>query len=106
MAWGRLEGEHAMSVVFFCQSCGARFEVPPSMAGRRGHCKMCHQVMTIPRADQLASMTAMPALAPAGAAPRSGLAEAAAGTSIGSALRAGISGAALAPITVDRMPAA
>jgi hypothetical protein len=25
-----------MGIVFFCQSCGARFEVNPQMAGKRG----------------------------------------------------------------------
>ena len=39
-----------MGIVFFCQSCGARFEVDPRMAGKRGHCKKCGQIMTIPRA--------------------------------------------------------
>jgi hypothetical protein len=96
-----------MAIVFFCQSCGARFEVAPSMAGKRGHCKKCGQVMTIPRAEEIASMSAMPALAMAGAgaspAP-GGPAGAADGASIGAVLRAGISHAGLAPITVDRMP--
>src|SRR5262245_18688302 len=95
-----------MSIVFFCQSCGARFEVDPRMAGRRGHCKKCGQVMTIPRAEEIASMTAMPALAMAGAgvAADGGPAGAAVGRSFASLLRAGISSAALAPITLDRMP--
>lgn len=87
-----------MSIVFFCQSCGARFEVAPGLAGKRGHCKKCGQVMEIPRAEQLASMAAMPALAMAGAATGSG------GASADSVLRSGASHAALAPITVDRMP--
>ncbi len=54
-----------MAIVFFCQSCGARFEVDPRLAGKRGHCKKCGQLMTIPRAEELSSM-AMPALAMAG----------------------------------------
>jgi hypothetical protein len=91
-----------MGIVFFCQSCGARFEVDPRMAGKRGHCKKCGQIMAIPRAEEIASMSAIPALAGAGvgAAPGGG----AGGPSIGAWLRAGISQAALAPITVDRMP--
>jgi hypothetical protein len=99
-----------MSIVFFCQSCGARFEVDPRMAGKRGHCKKCGQIMTIPRGEELASMTAMPALALAGAGGGAGLvagngpAGAAAGPSISSWLKAGLSNAVLAPITLDRMP--
>jgi hypothetical protein len=63
--------------------------------------------MTIPRAEEIASMAAMPALAAAavgaGAVPaaRAG----AGGGSIGSVLQAGISKVGLAPITIDRMPA-
>jgi hypothetical protein len=95
-----------MDMVFFCQSCGARFEVNPQMAGKRGHCKKCGQSMTIPRAEEIASMAAMPALATgavgAGTVPggRSG----AWGGSIGSVPQAGISKLGLAPITLDRMP--
>src|SRR5262249_18618497 len=98
------EGKGAMSIVFFCQSCGARFELDPRMAGKRGHCKKCGQIMTIPRAEEIASMTAMPALAMAGAgagvAAGSGPDGAAVGRSFASLLRAGISSAALAPITL------
>ncbi len=91
-----------MAIVFFCQSCGARFEVDPRMAGKRGHCKKCGQQMTIPRAEQIASMSAIPALAMAGAG--AGGAGVADGASIGSWLKAGVSQAVLAPITLDRMP--
>jgi hypothetical protein len=95
-----------MSIVFFCQSCGARFEVDPRMAGKRGHCKKCGQVMTIPKAEEIASMSGMPALALAGAGVAAGGGPAAVdvGKSLASLLRAGISSAALAPITLDRMP--
>lgn len=58
-----------MNIVFFCQSCGARFEVPPSHAGKHGKCRSCGQQMTIPRAEALASMTALPAVAAAAPAP-------------------------------------
>ena len=96
-----------MSIVFFCQSCGSRFEVAPRMAGKRGHCKKCGQQMTIPRAEEIASMSAMPALAMAGAgagvAAGGGSAAAAGGASIGSWLQSGLSNAGLAPITLDRM---
>jgi hypothetical protein len=90
-----------MSIVFFCQSCGARFEVNTNMAGKRGHCKKCGQVMTIPRAEELASMSSMPALDLSGAARGGG---AAVSGSIASVLRAGISNVGLAPLTMDRMP--
>jgi hypothetical protein len=104
----------AMGVVFFCQSCGARFEVDPRTAGKKGRCKKCGQHMTIPRAEEIASMVAMPALAAAavgGGAARPPLAPVAAaaaagtgGSSIASWLKAGLSMATLAPLTVDRVP--
>ena len=53
-----------MNIVFFCQSCGSRFEVPSASAGKKGRCKGCGQMMTVPKAQELASMVAMPALAP------------------------------------------
>jgi hypothetical protein len=97
-----------MAIVFFCQSCGARFEVDPRMAGKRGHCKKCGQYMAIPRAEEIASMSSMPALAMAGAgagvAAGAGRVGAADGASISSWLKAGVSQAVLDPITLDRMP--
>ncbi len=56
-----------MGVVFFCQSCGARFEVESRLAGKKGRCKQCGQYMTVPKAEQLASSVSMPAMAMAGA---------------------------------------
>jgi hypothetical protein len=56
-----------MGIVFFCQSCGSRFEVDARTAGKKGRCKKCGQLMSVPKADQLASMTALPALAGAAA---------------------------------------
>jgi hypothetical protein len=95
-----------MGIVFFCQSCGARFEVDPRSAGKKGRCKKCGQHVTIPRAEQIASMAAMPALAAAGVGAAAGTGAPAAGPpSIGSWLRGGVSSAALAPLTIDRMPA-
>jgi hypothetical protein len=98
-----------MGIVFFCQSCGARFEVDPRMAGKRGRCKKCGQHMSIPRAEEIASMAAMPALALAGvgsgvAAGAGGPAAPVGGSTIGTWLKSGISQAELAPITLDRMP--
>jgi hypothetical protein len=92
------EGEGAMGIVFFCQSCGARFEVAARMAGKKGHCKKCGQMMSIPRAEQLASMTSMPALAAAGVGSAGS-----AGPSIGGWLKSDAISAILAPITVDGM---
>jgi hypothetical protein len=88
-----------MGIVFFCQSCGARFEVDPRMAGKKGRCTKCGQHMEIPHAEKIASMAAMPALAAAG------VGTAAVGTAapVGSALEADLSKIKLAPITVDRM---
>ncbi len=97
-----------MGIVFFCQSCGARFEVAPRLAGKQGRCKKCGQQMTVPRAEQLASMSAMPALISAGGG--AGVVAgahpggAAGGSSIASWLKAGISQVGLAALTVDRIP--
>lgn len=87
-----------MGIVFFCQSCGSRFEVDARMAGKHGRCKKCGQDMAIPKADQLASMVAMPALAaaPAAAAPGPGEAGAA------SWIKTASSNVGLAPLTLDR----
>jgi hypothetical protein len=94
-----------MGIVFFCQSCGARFEVDPRMAGKKGHCKKCGQYMAIPRAEEIASMAAMPALgmASAGSGVVPGAGPGAMGSSIGPWLQGGISKIGLVPITVDRM---
>jgi hypothetical protein len=54
-----------MGVVFFCQSCGARFEVEARLAGKKGRCKHCGQYTTVPRPEHLTSMN-MPAMAMAG----------------------------------------
>src|SRR5262245_15901508 len=109
-----------MGIVFFCQSCGARFEVDPRMAGKKGRCRRCGQHTMIPRAEEIASMTAGPALAAAGAvagAPAG--AQAAARPlpvrsrpsdedepppSIAAWLKAGISQVGLAPLSSDRLP--
>ncbi len=100
-----------MNIVFFCQSCGSRFEVPSTSAGKKGRCKHCGQMMTVPKAQELASMVAMPALAPAavgagvaaGAGAATGGREAKAGDSLGW-LAAANSNVGLAPLTIDSMP--
>jgi hypothetical protein len=88
-----------MSIVFYCQSCGSRFEVDARAAGKKGRCKKCGQLMTVPRGEEIASMAAIPALAKAGAQ------AAAAPGSASSWLAAMTSKVALAPLTIDRMPA-
>ena len=62
--------------------------------------------MTIPRAEEIASMVAMPVLAAAavGAGVPSAASPGDGGASIGSWLKAGISKVGLAPLTVNRMP--
>src|SRR5262249_51219012 len=92
-----------MGIVFFCQSCGARFEVDPRMAGKTGRCKKCGQAMSVPRAEQIASMASVRALA-AAAAVGPGAGGGAGASPVGSGLKEGTSRIALAPITLDRMP--
>jgi hypothetical protein len=94
-----------MGIVFFCQSCGARFEVDPRLAGKKGRCRKCGQYTTIPRAAEIASMTALPVRAAVvgRAAPIAKGAEPA-GPSIGAWIKAGLSSVALAPLTLDRVP--
>ncbi len=93
-----------MNIVFFCQSCGSRFEVPPTSAGKKGRCKGCGQMMTVPKAEHLASMVAMPALAPAavGAGAPAAAREVKEGKSLGW-LAAATSNVGLAALTVDKM---
>jgi hypothetical protein len=97
-----------MGIVFFCQSCGARFEVAPQVAGKPGRCKKCGQTMTVPRAEEIASMSALPALnlASVGAGVIAGARPAVAvgDRSIGGWIRAGMSQVGLAAITLDRVP--
>ena len=82
-----------MRIVFYCQSCGSRFDVDERAAGKQGRCKQCGQRMVVPQAAALASMTVMPRV------------EAAVGTSNGPGWLARVdSQVALAPLTVDRMP--
>ncbi len=88
-----------MAIVFFCQSCGARFEVAPKFAGKKGHCKKCGQQMDIPQAEQLASMTAMPALAAAAVGAHAGTESVPASNWLAQMS----SKVGLAPLTIDRM---
>jgi len=56
-----------MSVVFFCQSCGSRFEVDEKAAGKQGRCNKCGQRMTVPKGEPIAPKAVVPALAAAAA---------------------------------------
>jgi hypothetical protein len=99
-----------MGIVFFCQSCGARFEVEPRMAGKKGRCRKCGQYTTIPRAEEIASLTALPVrpaaagAAVVGRAGPIGKADDPAGPSIGARIKAGLSSVALAPLTLEKVP--
>jgi hypothetical protein len=70
----------------------------PSDGREKGRGKKCSQRMTVPRAEELASMSAMPALELAGVGSGGGE------KSIDGWIRAGISQVGLAAITIDRMP--
>jgi hypothetical protein len=100
----------SMNIVFFCQSCGARFEVSSASAGRKGRCKSCGQLMTIPRAQELASMVALQALpsdavgAEAGAAVAKGASRDPGGGNSLAWLAAAPIDVALAPLTLDTLP--
>src|SRR5215468_27711 len=100
---GHDEGKGPMGIVFFCQSCGARFEVDPRMAGRKGRCKKCGQSMPIPRAEEIASMVSMPALAAAAAGAGAVPSGRAAAPSLASAPKGAVSKISLAPLTLDRV---
>lgn len=98
-----------MGVVFFCESCGSRFDVDPNLSGKRGRCKKCGQTFQVPKSTELASMVAMPALAaaaPARAASKKGEDEGPRAVGPGGWLAAVTSSVGLAPLTVERMTAA
>lgn len=101
-----------MGIVFFCQSCGARFEVEPRMAGKRGRCRRCGQYTKIPRPEELSSVGVVPVRA-AAAAVRQEPARASSRSagdsdapSLGAWLKAGISRVGLAPVSADHLPPA
>lgn len=83
-----------MSIVFFCDDCGARFEVDSKMAGKKGRCKKCGHHIEIPAAKAKLPVAATP------------LAAAAAATSSSSWVAAvNSSDVGLKPLTIDRIPA-
>jgi hypothetical protein len=88
-----------MGIVFFCQSCGARFKVDARMAGKKGRCTRCHQLVAIPRAEELSSVLAMPVPSAAAVAQPSA-------SSMESWLKTASSNVGLAPLSVDRIPIA
>jgi hypothetical protein len=90
------EEKGAMSTVFYCQSCGARFQVDPRLTGKQGRCKQCGQQMTVPTGVQAASKAAEPELAAVGAGIVPG------SNWLGQVQPSEVS---LAPLTIDRMPA-
>jgi hypothetical protein len=89
------EGKGAMSTVFYCQSCGSRFEIDSRMAGKQGRCKKCGERMTVPRALEAAPKAAKPQLAAAGVGPSSS-------SSWVGGLQ--VSEVSIAPLTIDRLP--
>jgi hypothetical protein len=95
----KYEASGSMSIVFFCQSCGSRFDLDPQAAGKQGRCKKCGQRMAVPKAEEIASNSAMPALATVGVGAAAGLAQGP------NWLERVTSQVGLAPITIDRMPA-
>jgi hypothetical protein len=91
-----------MAIVFYCQSCGSRFVVAPSLAGKAGRCKHCGQRMVVPRAEELSSLVAVPA---APVAARVAVAPAAPAAAAPSSWLAGsLSRFALKPLTEEGLP--
>jgi hypothetical protein len=79
-----------MSIVFFCQGCGSRFDIDPRLAGKQGRCKKCDARMTVPKAPM---REPVPVGAGGGSGPASGW--------LGEVEASKVS---LAPLTIDRMP--
>jgi hypothetical protein len=79
-----------MSIVFFCQDCGSRFDIDPRLAGKQGRCKKCGARMTVPKAPM---REPVPVGAGAGSVPALGW--------LGEVEASKVS---LAPLTIDRMP--
>jgi DNA-directed RNA polymerase subunit RPC12/RpoP len=79
-----------MSIVFFCQGCGSRFDIDPRMAGKQGRCKKCGARMTVPKGPV---REPVPVGAGAGSGPASGWLREVEASKV-----------SLAPLTIDRMP--
>jgi hypothetical protein len=98
-----------MGIVFFCQSCGSRFEVDPHLAGKKGRCRKCGQYTKIPLAEEIVSMTAMPAVVAVGAGARTlqappSVRDDEGRPSLGAWLKAGITQVGLAPLSGPHRP--
>jgi hypothetical protein len=96
-----------MSIVFFCQSCGARFEVDPGLAGRQAKCRKCGERTSIPGRREAVSVEAAPVpggfkLTPETSPDRP--AAAARRPTVPSWIDAVTSRVALAPLVEDRQP--
>jgi len=84
-----------MSIVFYCQSCGARFEVASNLAGKNGRCNRCGSRFRIPESSEVAARSASSKVPPA---------KVAAVATSGSWIAAVNSNVGLKPITLDRIP--
>jgi hypothetical protein len=93
-----------MSIVFFCQSCGSRFDADPRLAGKQGRCKKCGEKMIVPAAARLGATAASRegVAVGAGAEVGAGAGRTPASSWVGEVEASKVS---LAPLTVDRMPA-
>ena len=91
-----------MSIVFFCQGCGSRFDVDSRMAGKQGRCKRCGGRMTVPKPGEVAAKAAKPERVAVAAGAGVGAGTAHASSWIGEVEASKVS---LAPLTIDRMPA-
>ena len=49
-----------MSITFHCDSCGKKFTVDDSLAGRRAKCKNCQAPIVVPAADEDAPIPVAP----------------------------------------------
>jgi hypothetical protein len=89
-----------MSIVFFCQSCGSKFNVGERMAGKQGRCKKCGKQMAVPKVEDVAAKAARTESAAVGAG--AGAGPAPAPSWLGEVAPSQVG---LAPLTIDRMPA-
>jgi hypothetical protein len=89
-----------MSIVFFCQSCGSKFDVNERMAGKHGRCKKCGKQMAVPKAEEVASKGVRSEPAAVGAGSRVGSAPGKSWLAEMAPSQVG-----LAPLTIDRQPA-
>ena len=89
-----------MSIVFFCQSCGSRFDVEKRMAGKQGRCKKCGKQMAVPKVEEVRLSAARPGPLAVGSGVGAGPARATSWFAEVAPSQVG-----LAPLTIDRLPA-